>query len=73
MQKRIQHSTYQLCQNCGVRFEAKRFHARTCSDKCRKALSRAGRKDETPKTKSQIKSCSVTLQHLEDLVKEHVK
>lgn len=30
------------CQSCGTMFEARRYGAKTCSDKCRKRLSRAG-------------------------------
>ena len=30
------------CQSCGAEFEARRFGTKTCSDKCRKRLSRNG-------------------------------
>ncbi|WP_136709387.1 hypothetical protein [Agromyces sp. H66] len=32
------------CIRCGVRFDSPRSHAQTCSDACRKALSRTRRR-----------------------------
>lgn len=64
-QKRVQHHRIKNCEWCGKAFRAARYHAKTCSPKCRTALSRAGQKS------AEAGYAGVTLQQLEMLAVKH--
>jgi len=55
------------CEVCGKAFSTSRRHAKCCSDKCRKKLSRQGRAKKQPENVTQV-----TLSYLDYLVGKHL-
>lgn len=65
LRQRKQKYRIKNCEVCGKAFRAARYHARTCSPKCRTALSRAGQKS------ADLGYSGVTLHQLEMLAVKH--